>query len=138
MYKYGFIDRPTYILALEEHLDLVEKNTRYEIQADYVAEMVRKVLYDEYGNSIYTSGLKVITTIKKKNQKFANQAVENGIVNYLNRQALKSPEGFINLDSKNYINKKTKKQFLRKALRPFKTYNNFIPGIVLSTQTLQN
>ena len=70
--------------------------------------MVRKVLYDEYGNSIYTSGLKVITTIKKKNQKFANQAVENGIVNYLNRQALKSPEGFINLDSKNYIDKKTK------------------------------
>ena len=134
MYKYGFIDRPSYILALEEHLDLVEKNTRYEIQADYVAEMVRKVLYDEYGNSIYTSGLKVITTIKKKNQKFANQAVENGIVNYLNRQALKSPEGFINLDSKNYIDKKTKKQFLRKALRPFKTYNNFIPGIVLSTQ----
>ena len=134
MYKYGFIDRPSYILALEEHLDLVEKNTRYEIQADYVAEMVRKVLYDEYGNSIYTSGLKVITTIKKKNQKFANQAVENGIVNYLNRQALKSPEGFINLDSKNYIDKKTKKKFLRKALRPFKTYNNFIPGIVLSTQ----
>ena len=43
MYKYGFIDRSSYILALEEHLDLVEKNIRYEIQADYVAEMVRKV-----------------------------------------------------------------------------------------------
>ena len=28
MYKYGFIDRPSYILALEEHLDLVEKNIK--------------------------------------------------------------------------------------------------------------
>ena len=131
MYKYGFIDRPSYILALEEHLDLVEKNVRYEIQADYIAEMVRKVLHDEYGNNIYTSGLKVITTIKKKNQRVANQAIENGIINYMNRQPLRAPEGFINLDNKDFNNKKTKKQFLRKALRSFKTYNNFIPGIVL-------
>ena len=134
MYKYGFIDRPSYILALEEHLDLVEKNIRYEIQADYIAEMVRKVLHDEYGNSIYTSGLKVITTIKKKNQSVANQAIENGIINYMNRQPLRIPEGFVNLDDKSFNDKKTKKQFLRKALRSFKTYNNFIPGIVLSTQ----
>ena len=28
--------------------------------------MVRKVLYDEYGNSIYTSGLKVIDNQKKE------------------------------------------------------------------------
>ena len=138
MYKYGFIDRPSYILALEEHLDLVEKNIRYEIQADYIAEMVRKVLHDEYGNSIYTSGLKVITTIKKKNQSVANQAVENGIINYMNRQPLRIPEGFVNLNDKSFNDKKTKKQFLRKALRSFKTYNNFIPGIVLSTQTIQD
>jgi penicillin-binding protein 1A len=114
MYKYGFIDRPSYILALEEHLDLVEKNIRYEIQADYIAEMVRKVLHDEYGNSIYTSGLKVITTIKKKNQSVANQAIENGIINYMNRQPLRIPEGFVNLNDKSFNDKKTKKQFLRK------------------------
>ena len=134
MFKYGFIDRPSYILALEAHLDLVEKNIRYEIQADYIAEMVRKVLYEEYGNSIYTSGLKVITTIKKRNQEVANQAIENGIINYLNRQELKAPEGFIDLDADSFNDKKTKNQHLRKALRPFKTYNNFIPGVVLSTK----
>jgi penicillin-binding protein 1A len=134
MYKYGFIDKPSYILALEEHLDLVETNIRYEIQADYVAEMVRKVLYEEYGNSIYTSGLKVITTIKKRNQEVANQAVENGIINYMNRQELRAPEGFVDLDSKEFKDKKTKNQFLKKSLRSYKTYNNFIPGIILSTQ----
>ena len=57
-------------------LILVETNIRYEIQADYVAEMVRKVLYDEYGNSIYTSGLKVITTIKKRNQKLQTRLLK--------------------------------------------------------------
>ena len=76
--------------------------------------MVRKVLYDEYGNSIYTSGLKVITTIKKKNQRFANKAVEKGIINYMNRQPLRIPEGFVSLNDTRLHDKKTKKQFLRK------------------------
>ena len=134
MFKYGFIDRSTYILALDEHLNLVEKNTRYEVQADYVAEMVRKVLYEEYGNKIYTSGLKVITTIKKRNQQVANQAIENGILNYINRQTLRIPEGLIDLNNKEFKNNKTKNQFLKKSLRNFKTYNNFIPGIILSIQ----
>ena len=134
MFKYGFIDRPSYILALDENLDLVEKNIRYEVQADYVAEMVRKVLYEEYGNRIYTSGLKVITTIKKRNQKVANQAIENGVLNYMDRQALIVPEGFIDLDNKDFKDKKTKNKFLKRSLRNFKTYNNFIPGIILSIQ----
>ena len=134
MFKYGFIDKSSYILALDEHLNLVEKNTRYEVQADYISEMVRKVLFEEYGNKIYTSGLKVITTIKKRNQQVANKAIENGILNYTNRQALKIPEGFIDLNNKEFKNKKTKNQFLKKSLRNFKTYNNFIPGIILSIQ----
>ena len=134
MFKYGFIDRSSYILALDDHLNLVEKNTRYEVQADYVAEMVRKVLYEEYGNKIYTSGLKVITTIKKRNQQVANQAIENGILNYINRQTLRIPEGLIDLNNKEFKNNKTKNQFLKKSLRNFKTYNNFIPGIILSIQ----
>jgi len=134
MFKYGFIDKPSYILALDEHLNLVEKNTRYEVQADYVAEMVRKVLYEEYGNRIYTSGLKVITTIKKRNQQVANQAIENGIFNYINRQALRIPEGFIDLNNNEFKNEKTKNQFLKKSLRNFKTYNNFVPGVILSIQ----
>ena len=52
----------------------------------------------------------------------------------MNRQPLRIPEGFVNLNDKSFNDKKTKKQYLRKALRPYKTYNNFIPGIVLSTQ----
>ena len=52
----------------------------------------------------------------------------------MNRQDLRDPEGFVDLDSKEFKDKKTKNQFLKKSLRSFKTYNNFIPGIVLSTQ----
>ncbi len=116
MFKYGFIDKSSYILALDEHLNLVEKNTRYEVQADYISEMVRKVLFEEYGNKIYTSGLKSHYNNKKRNQQVANKAIENGILNYTNRQALKIPEGFIDLNNKEFKNKKTKNQFLKKKI----------------------
>jgi penicillin-binding protein 1A len=52
----------------------------------------------------------------------------------MNRQELREPEGFVDLDSKEFKDKKTKNQFLKKSLRSYKTYNNFIPGIILSTQ----
>ena len=75
--RHGFIDKTTYSLALEEPIDLRENFSKRELKADYVAEMVRKTLYEEFGEKIYTSGLKVFTTIKNKNQKHANRAVQN-------------------------------------------------------------
>ena len=69
MKRHGFIDNPTYILALEEPLNLRDSAQKRELRADYIAEMVRKTLYAELGEKIYTSGLKVYTTLKKKNCK---------------------------------------------------------------------
>ena len=73
MLRHGYIDKPTHILALEDSLSLKEKFTKSELRANYVAEMVRKTLFEEFGDKIYTSGLKVYTTIKKKNQLMANR-----------------------------------------------------------------
>ena len=71
MKRHGFIDNSTYILALDEPLNLRDSTQKRELKADYVAEMVRKKLYEEFGEKIYTSGLKVYTTLKKKNQRYA-------------------------------------------------------------------
>ena len=68
MLRHGYIDKPTYIIALEDPLSLKDKFMKSELQANYVAEMVRQTLFEEFGDKIYTSGLKVFTTIKKKNQ----------------------------------------------------------------------
>ncbi|MGE4596510.1 MAG: transglycosylase domain-containing protein, partial [Methylophilaceae bacterium] len=89
MLRHGFIDKPTYIIALEEPIDLVDFHDTTELKAHYVAEMVRQKLFNEYGQNIYTSGLKVYTTIRKKNQKAANKAVQNGIINYMSRHDLR-------------------------------------------------
>ena len=59
MLRHGYIDKPTYILALEDSLDLKDKFMKSELQANYIAEMVRQTLFEEFGDRIYTSGLKV-------------------------------------------------------------------------------
>jgi len=134
MKRHGFIDNSTYILALEEPLNLRDSSQKRELKADYVAEMVRKTLYAELGEKIYTSGLKVYTTLKKKNQRYAKQAVQNGIINFISRHELLPNESFIDLDEKSFKNEKEKNKYLVSKLRLIPTYNNFIPGIILTTQ----
>jgi len=134
MKRHGFIDNSTYILALEESLNLRNSSQKMELRADYVAEMVRKTLYEELGEKIYTSGLKVYTTIKKKNQRYAKQAVKNGIINFISRHELLPNESFIDLNEKLFEDEKEKKQYLVNKLKLIPTYNNFIPGVVLNTQ----
>ena len=134
MKRHGFIDNPTYILALDEPLSLRDSAQKRELRADYVAEMVRKTLYKELGEKIYTSGLKVYTTIKKKNQRYAKQAVQNGIINFISRHELSPNESFIDLDEKLFEDEKEKIKYLVNKLRLIPTYNNFIPGVVLNAQ----
>ncbi|MDA9210547.1 PBP1A family penicillin-binding protein [Methylophilaceae bacterium] len=137
MLRHGYIDKPTYIIALEDSLSLKEKFMKSELKANYVAEMVRKTLFEEFGDKIYTSGLKVYTTIKKKNQMMANRAVKNGIINYMARHDLAPPEDFIEFKSQEFKNKNERDKFLLKKLKVIPTYNDFIPGVILDLQPLR-
>ena len=137
MLRHGYIDKPSYILALEDSLGLKEKFMKSELQANYVAEMVRKTLFEEFGDKIYTSGLKVYTTIKKKNQLVANRAVKNGIINYMARHDLAPPEDFIEFKSKAFKDKDERDKFLLKKLKAIPTFNDFIPGVILDLKPLK-
>jgi penicillin-binding protein 1A len=137
MLRHGYIDKPTYILALEDSLSLKENSTKSELKANYVAEMVRKTLFEEFGDKIYTSGLKVYTTIKKKNQLMANRAVKNGIINYMARHDLAPPEDFIEFKSKEFKARGDRDKYLLKKLKVIPTYNDFIPGVILDLQPLR-
>ena len=137
MLRHGFIDKPTYLLALEEPINLRESFTKREVKADYVAEMVRQTLYEEFGEKIYTSGLKVYTTIQDKNQKYANHAVQNGLINYTSRHPINQPEAQFDLSNEKLKDEKNRKEYLIKKLRMLPTYGDFIPGVVIAMQPLK-
>jgi penicillin-binding protein 1A len=63
-----------------------------ELYAPYIAEMVRKTLYKQYGEKLYTDGFNVITTIDSKMQRSANKAVQNGLLAYVKRHGYRGAE----------------------------------------------
>ena len=141
MLRHGFIDEPTYIIALDEQINLKESKMKKDVDAEFVAEMVRKDLFDEFGEKIYSSGLKVFTTIKSSNQKLANLAVRDGIINYINRHQPREADGVFDL--KNFISdeKIENEEELKKEviifLKKFSAYGDFIPGVITKLQPLE-
>lgn len=63
-----------------------------EVNADYVAEMVRKEMVDRYGNSAYNDGYIVYTTVDGKLQQAARDALIHGLKTYDTRHGWRGPE----------------------------------------------
>jgi penicillin-binding protein 1A len=90
-----------YELALAETLHVRGVGKEFATKADYAAEMVRQLLISEYGDSIYTQGMTVITTIRRAEQDAAYSAVRKGVMDYELRHKYRGPEGYIKLPDDN-------------------------------------
>lgn len=60
-----------------------------DVAAPFVAEMVRQQLFEQYGESAYTSGMNVYTTISAPLQKAADQALRHTLHSYDERHGYK-------------------------------------------------
>ena len=127
MRRYSMINDAQYNEAMQQKLVFKMTMQSRDFSADYVAEIVRQMLYEQYQDSIYSSGMKVYTTIKKANQEAANIAVLQGILEYQRRQGYLKPEKNIDLS---LLAADNLKEGLQTALTDFEEYNGFMPAIV--------
>ncbi len=67
------------------------------VHGEYLAEMVRQAIYDQYPEEAYTKGFRVYTTIRKVDQEAAYEAVRRGLMNYDRNQGYRGPEAFVEL-----------------------------------------
>lgn len=77
--------------------DDIEATTGLTINADYAAEMARQAAVEMYGEEAYTSGITVTTTLIAKEQRAAQRALRNSVMDYELRQYFRGPEGYIEL-----------------------------------------
>src|SRR3990167_3647291 len=91
MHEEGYIDAATFNKAINAPLDASYHDLRTEVKAHYVAELVREQLQQMYGDSIYTDGFKVYTTINDQLQKAANLAVFDNVLAYDQRHGYRGP-----------------------------------------------
>ena len=67
-------------------------NIEIDVNAPYVAEMVRAKMYEKYGEEAYTKGYDVFTTVKGNLQKKANESLIKSIESYDRRHGYRIPE----------------------------------------------
>ena len=127
MYKFGFIDEATYQEALKQPLRFKASQQSRDVAADYVGEIVRQAMYERYQDNIYTSGLKVYTTILKADQEAANNALIQGVMEYDLRHGYRGTEGYI--DAK-YTTGENANQIMEKTLDELETFSGISPAIV--------
>ena len=82
MLEVGFIDKQEYQLAVAEPVTARYHSRDIEVYAPYIAEMVRTDLIDEYGDALYTDGIKVYTTINSVHQRAATKALQDALLAY--------------------------------------------------------
>jgi len=86
MLKEGMITQAEFSEADREPITARRRNRDIEIQAPYIAEMVRQQLYDEHGEAAYSQGFEVVTTIDGDKQLAANKALVDGLETYYDKR----------------------------------------------------
>ncbi len=82
----------------EKQAIVIHRQTRINaMPADHIVEMARQALYQQYGEDVYTLGLRVYTTIHKADQMAAYEAVRKGILDYDVRYGYRGAEAFIDI-----------------------------------------
>ncbi len=92
MHKLGFIDDASLAEARAAQETAALHDLPVEVEAPYVAEMVRQAMIERHGDAAYTDGFNVYTTLRADHQAYANRAVRQALVEYDLRHGYRGPE----------------------------------------------
>jgi len=97
MRELGFIDAKQFETARSAPLSARVHALNVEVDAPYVAEMVRAEMEARFGPGAFTEGYKVYTTIDSHRQVAANRALRQALIAYDERHGYRGPEGSVAL-----------------------------------------
>ena len=75
MHDLGYINHATYARAMDAPITARPHGPQVTISAPYVAEMARDYMIGQYGDSAYTAGFQVVTTLDSRLQHAARHAL---------------------------------------------------------------
>lgn len=92
MLQLGYLNQNQYQQAVAEPINLNMVDRSVSNVFPYVGEMVRSELVEHFGEQAIDSGYKVYTTIDSNRQRYAEQAIQNGLEAYDRRHGWRGPE----------------------------------------------
>jgi penicillin-binding protein 1A len=92
----GFITAEQHAAAKAQELKY-RAPTETPVHAEYVAEVARQLMFNQYGAETYTRGLTVQLTVRAADQMVAYRALRRGLMDYERRQVYRGPEAYVDL-----------------------------------------
>ena len=99
MHELNHIDNEVFQAGLAELDKAALHALDIEVEAPFIAEMVRNSAVELYGEDAYSTGLKVYTTLDSRLQDAANAALRNGLVDYEMRHGYRGPVQHVKLSA---------------------------------------
>ena len=124
MLEVGYISEEQYNAAIEEPVTAYLHQPTEELDAPYVAEMVREKLTNDYGEDAVNEGYKIYTTIRRMNQVAANVALRKALQEYDQRHGYRGPEQHLDLSQN------TDPEKLEQFLSTFSIIADMRPAII--------
>ncbi|MCE3264130.1 MAG: penicillin-binding protein [Pseudoduganella sp.] len=124
----GYITPAQYEAAKNEQLKVKTDSSEFGVHAEYVAEMARQLVYEQFKEETYTRGLNVFTTITKADQDAAYLALRRGVMEYERRHPYRGPEAYVDLPS----NKAEADEIVETELAEHPDSDDIVAAMVLS------
>ena len=123
MSELNYISEENYQQAVAAITTAQYHQRKVDVKAPYAAEMVREKLVRRYGESVYSSGYQVYTTIQSHHQHAANDALQKALLDYDKRHGYR---GAIAQVSASKVNEP------EQVLSTFSPIGPLHPGLVVS------
>jgi penicillin-binding protein 1A len=131
MLRHNYITKAMYEQAIAEPNHAYPHEQPIEVDAPYLAEMVRRQVLDRFGNDALTEGYVVKTTLQSKNQQTAVEALRDGLIVYDHRHGYRGPEAHQDLPADagtaDYDN----------LLSSYTNVSGLLPGLVTASDAKQ-
>lgn len=128
MLSEGYITQAQYDQARNEPIDANYHAPEIAFSAPYLSEMVRQEMYNRYGENAYEDGYRIYTTITRKVQQAAQQAVRNNVLDYDMRHGYRGPANVLwKVGETAWDSKK-----ITDTLKALPTYGPLLPAVITS------
>ncbi|PRC94776.1 penicillin-binding protein 1A [Solimicrobium silvestre] len=129
MRQLNYITEDQYQQAKVQPLLLKTSNNEFGIHAEYVAELARQAVQDEFKADSYTRGINVYTTILKEDQIAAYTALRKGVMDYEKRHAYRGPEAYLDLPD----DSDDADELIETAFSNYPANDDFLSAVVLES-----
>ena len=99
MRELGHIDEAEFQESIAFPMESQLHGAAVELNAPYIAEMVRSEMLRRYGEDTYTAGFQVVTSLDSSLQTAANYALRNGLLEFTRRRGYRGPITITELDA---------------------------------------